>query len=65
MQYALRDELIAARDKYKAKAAAGIIADVNTGEIVAMVSEPPAATAIFLPGSSGSEIRMPPDGGRR
>ncbi|MGA7002206.1 MAG: penicillin-binding protein 2, partial [Pseudolabrys sp.] len=40
VQYALRDELIAARDKYKAKASAGVIADVNTGEIIAMVSEP-------------------------
>ena len=39
-QYALREELAAARDKFKAKAAAGVIADVNTGEIVAMVSEP-------------------------
>jgi cell division protein FtsI (penicillin-binding protein 3) len=40
VQYALRDELVAARDKFKAKASAGVIADVNTGEIVAMVSEP-------------------------
>jgi cell division protein FtsI (penicillin-binding protein 3) len=40
VQFALRDELIAAREKYKAKASAGVIADVNTGEIVAMVSEP-------------------------
>ena len=40
VQFALRDELVAAREKYKAKAAAGIIADVNTGEIVAMASEP-------------------------
>jgi len=40
VQYALRDELIAARDKYKAKASAGVIADVNSGEIIAMVSEP-------------------------
>jgi len=40
VQYALREELITARDKYKAKASAGIIADVNTGEIIAMVSEP-------------------------
>ncbi len=39
-QYALREELAAARDKFKAKAAAGIIADVNTGEVIAMVSEP-------------------------
>ena len=40
VQYALREELMAARDKFKAKAAAGVIADVNTGEIIAMVSEP-------------------------
>jgi len=40
VQYALRDELIAAREKYKAKASSGIIADVNTGEIIALVSEP-------------------------
>lgn len=40
VQYALRDELVKAREKFKAKAAAGVITDVNTGEIVAMVSEP-------------------------
>jgi cell division protein FtsI (penicillin-binding protein 3) len=40
VQFALRDELVKARDKFSAKAAAGIIADVNTGEVVAMVSEP-------------------------
>ena len=40
VQHALREELAAAREKFKAKASAGIIADVNTGEIVAMVSEP-------------------------
>ena len=40
VQFALRDELAKARDKFKAKAAAGVILDVNTGEIVAMVSEP-------------------------
>jgi cell division protein FtsI (penicillin-binding protein 3) len=40
VQYALRQELAAAREKYKAKASAGVIADVNTGEIIAMVSEP-------------------------
>jgi cell division protein FtsI (penicillin-binding protein 3) len=40
VQHALREELAAAREKYKAKASAGVIADVNTGEIVAMVSEP-------------------------
>ncbi len=40
VQHALRSELIAAREKYKAKAAAGLIVDVNTGEIVSMVSVP-------------------------
>src|SRR5471030_200611 len=40
VQFALREELVAAREKYKAIAAAGIIADVNTGEIVALASEP-------------------------
>ena len=39
VQFALRTNSVA-RDKYKAKASAGVIADVNTGEIVAMVSEP-------------------------
>jgi cell division protein FtsI (penicillin-binding protein 3) len=40
VQHALRDELLTARDKYKAKAAAGLITDVRTGEVVAMVSVP-------------------------
>jgi cell division protein FtsI (penicillin-binding protein 3) len=40
VQFALRDELVKAREKFKAKAAAGLILDVNTGEIVSMVSEP-------------------------
>ncbi len=40
VQHALRDELIAARDKFKADAAAGIVLDVRTGEIDAMVSVP-------------------------
>jgi cell division protein FtsI (penicillin-binding protein 3) len=40
VQFALRDELAKAREKFKAKASAGVILDVNTGEIVAMVSEP-------------------------
>ncbi len=40
VQHALRDELMAAREKYKADAAAGIVLDVRTGEIVSMVSVP-------------------------
>jgi cell division protein FtsI (penicillin-binding protein 3) len=40
VQHALRDELLNSRDKYKAKAAAGTVTDVRTGEIIAMVSVP-------------------------
>jgi cell division protein FtsI (penicillin-binding protein 3) len=40
VQHALRDELIFAATKYKVKAAAGLVVDCNTGEIVAMVSLP-------------------------
>ena len=38
--HAMREELQKAVDKYKAKAAAGAIVNVNTGEIVAQVSLP-------------------------
>jgi cell division protein FtsI (penicillin-binding protein 3) len=40
VQHALRDELVKARAKFSAIAAAGVVMDVRTGEIVAMVSEP-------------------------
>jgi cell division protein FtsI (penicillin-binding protein 3) len=40
VQHALRDELLAARDKFKAKAVAGTVTDVRTGEILALVSVP-------------------------
>ena len=40
VQFALRDELIAAREKYRANASSGVIVNVNTGEIVALASEP-------------------------
>jgi cell division protein FtsI (penicillin-binding protein 3) len=40
VQHALRDELVKARAKYGAIAAAGVVLDVRTGEIVSMVSEP-------------------------
>ena len=39
-QHAMRDELAKALDKFKAKAAAGAIVDVNTGEVIALVSLP-------------------------
>jgi cell division protein FtsI (penicillin-binding protein 3) len=40
VQHALREELMKARDKYKARAAAGLVVAVRTGEIVSMVSVP-------------------------
>ena len=40
VQHAMRDELIAARDKFKAIAAAGLVTDVRTGEVISMVSVP-------------------------
>jgi cell division protein FtsI (penicillin-binding protein 3) len=40
VQHVLRDELVAARAQYQALAAAGLVLNVKTGEIVAMVSEP-------------------------
>ena len=40
VQHALRDELVDARAKFKALAAAGVVLDVRSGEVVAMVSEP-------------------------
>jgi cell division protein FtsI (penicillin-binding protein 3) len=40
VQHALRDELVAALEQFHALAAAGLVLNVNTGEIVAMVSEP-------------------------
>jgi cell division protein FtsI (penicillin-binding protein 3) len=40
VQHALRDELVVARAKFHTLAAAGLVLNVRTGEIVAMVSEP-------------------------
>jgi cell division protein FtsI (penicillin-binding protein 3) len=40
VQHAMRDELIFAAEKFKVKAAAGLVVDVDTGEIVSMVSLP-------------------------
>ncbi len=40
VQQALRDELAAARAKFKALAAAGLVLNVRTGEVVALVSLP-------------------------
>jgi cell division protein FtsI (penicillin-binding protein 3) len=40
VQHALREELAAAHAKFKTIAAAGLVLDVRTGEVVAMVSEP-------------------------
>jgi cell division protein FtsI (penicillin-binding protein 3) len=40
VEHALRDELLKAKEKYHAKAASGLVSNVKTGEIVAMVSVP-------------------------
>ena len=40
VQHAIRDELAVAKEQFKAVAAAGIALDVDTGEIVSMVSLP-------------------------
>ena len=40
VQHVLRDELVAAKEKFKANWAAGIILAVRTGEVIAMASEP-------------------------
>jgi cell division protein FtsI (penicillin-binding protein 3) len=40
VQHALRDELVKAREKFKAKAAAGLVLDPRTGEVISMVSVP-------------------------
>lgn len=40
IQHVLHKELVAAQEKFSAKAAIGMVMDVNTGEVVAMVSLP-------------------------
>ncbi|MBX3513241.1 MAG: penicillin-binding protein 2 [Xanthobacteraceae bacterium] len=40
VQQAVRDELIAGKERFKAQAANALVLDVNTGEIVSMVSLP-------------------------
>lgn len=40
VQNAVRDELLKAREKFKAKAAMGLVTDVRTGEIISLVSLP-------------------------
>jgi cell division protein FtsI (penicillin-binding protein 3) len=40
VEHALRDELVKAKEKFRAKAASGIVSDVRTGEVIAMVSLP-------------------------
>ena len=40
VQHLLRGELLAAQQRYKAKASAGLVTDVRSGEVVAMVSLP-------------------------
>jgi cell division protein FtsI (penicillin-binding protein 3) len=46
IQFALAHEVEAAREEYNAKAAGGIVMNVNTGEIMAMASLPDAASDV-------------------
>jgi len=49
IQYVLGSELEAAREKYQAKAAGGIVINVNTGEILAMSSKENPKAANYNP----------------
>ena len=40
VQHAVRDELVRGMEKYKAKAAASLVLDVTTGEVISLVSLP-------------------------
>jgi cell division protein FtsI (penicillin-binding protein 3) len=40
VQHAVRDELVRAKEEFKAIAASGVVMDVNTGEVVSFVSLP-------------------------
>jgi cell division protein FtsI (penicillin-binding protein 3) len=40
VEHALRDELLKAKEKFHTKGASGLVTNVNTGEIIAMVSVP-------------------------
>src|SRR5579871_4511172 len=40
VEHALRDELMKAKEKFHAKAASGLVTNVKTGEVIAMVSVP-------------------------
>ena len=56
VQHALRDELLAAQQKYKVKvAAAGLVTDVRTGEVIAMVSVPD-----YDPNNPREALAVPP-----
>jgi len=52
--HALRDELVAGMERFKAKAAAGAILDVTTGEVIALESLPD-----FDPNDPGDFIKDP------
>lgn len=52
VQHAVRDELVKAMEKFKAIAASGLVMDVNTGEIVSLVSLPD-----FDPNNAGEALR--------
>jgi cell division protein FtsI (penicillin-binding protein 3) len=55
-QHIMREELVKAMAYYKAKAAAGVVMDVRTGEIISMVSLPDFDSN--APGTSMDETRL-------
>ena len=63
VEHALRDELMKAKEKYKAKAASGLVSNVRTGEIVALVSLPDFDPEQSERGAR-SRAHQPPDHGR-
>jgi len=56
IQHALRDELSAAMEEFSAQAASGIVMNVNTGEILALVSLPDFDP--HEPGQASAETRF-------
>lgn len=40
VQYAVRDELLKAKEKFKAERATAVVMDINTSEIIALASVP-------------------------
>lgn len=59
VQAALQTELLQAMLDFKAKAAAGVVLDVNTGEVIATVSLPTFNPNAVTPADVGDKVDMP------